>query len=125
MNPKSISSYIFSSIRANFISSEFTKEELEEHKEECLIKSNLSEEQFRIRLNEIEQSIIFFQISEYKSYLDEAISLISDPDDVDILALALKRNAEIWSNDFHLREQSKIRVLTTEGLVGLFLKGEV
>lgn len=60
INPFSISSYIFSSIDIKFIAPEFIKEELEEHKEECIIKSNLSEDEFRIRLWRIRLILLLF-----------------------------------------------------------------
>jgi len=125
MSPSSISSYLFSSINLKFIAPEFIKEELEEHKGECLLKSKLSEEEFNIRKEEIFQSITFFPVSEYKQHLKAALSLISDPDDIDFLALALSKNADIWSNDSHLSEQSTVKVFTTQDLLAFFLKGDI
>ena len=61
MNPKSVSAYLFASVRARFIAPEFIKSELEKHKEECLIKSKLSEHEFEIRQKEVEESIDFFE----------------------------------------------------------------
>ena len=42
MNPKSVSAYLFSSIKAEFFAPEFIKHELEKYKSECLIKSKIS-----------------------------------------------------------------------------------
>lgn len=123
INPDSISSYLFSSLNLLFIAPDFIKEELDEHEEECLIKSGLSKHEFEIRVNDISQTISFFPLLEYESCFKKAASLISDPDDIDFLALAIKRNAQIWSNDPHLRQQSLVKVLTTAKLVELFIKG--
>jgi len=123
MNPKSISAYLFASIRAKFIAPEFIKSELNKYKEECLFKSKLSEQEFEIRQKEVEESIDFFKSSEYENFLERSADLISDPNDIDFLALALSTNAAIWSNDPHLRQQSLVRVFTTLDLVKLFLKG--
>ena len=125
MNPKSVSSYLFASIKSDFIAPEFLKFELEEHKEECLIKSRLSEHEFKIRQTEVEESIKFFKPNEYEGFLEKARDTILDPDDIDFIALALSTNAAIWSNDPHLKKQSLVPVFTTENLLDIFLKGEI
>lgn len=125
MNPKSVSAYLFSSIRAEFIAPEFIKSELEKYRELCLFKSKLSEHEFKIRQEEIEESIEFFDKSKYEKFLKTAKASISDPDDVDFLALALLTNSAIWSNDPHLKEQSLIPVFTTSDLIKMFLRGYI
>lgn len=125
MNPKSISAYLFASIKCGFIAPEFIKSELAEHKEECLAKSRLSEHEFEMRQKEVEESIDFFESSKYEDFLDKASDLTSDPDDIDFLALALSAKASIWSNDPHLRQQSSVRVFTTDDLLKLFLRGRL
>lgn len=125
INPNSVSAYLFSSIRAEFLAPEFIKQELKEHKKECLIKSRLSEEQFEIRQNEVEELIKFFKINEYEDFLEKAKDSISDLKDIDFIALALSTNSAIWSNDPHLKEQSLVSVFTTKDLVIKFLKGEI
>lgn len=125
MSPFSAAAYLFSSIRAEFFAPEFIKQELEEHKEECLIKSELSNHEFEIRQEEIEESIKFIKSSEYEYFLEKSADLISDIKDIDFLALALSINASIWSNDPHLREQSLVKIYTTEDLLYKMLKGEI
>ena len=125
MNPKSVSAYLFSSIRAEFIAPKLIKSEFEKYKEIILSKSRLSEHEFEIRQKEIEESIEFFEESKYDEFLKTAKASISDPDDVDFLALALLTNSSIWSNDLHLKEQSLVPVVTTSDLVKMFLRGEL
>lgn len=125
MNPKSVSAYLFSSIRAEFIAPEFIKSEFERYKKIILSKSKLSEHEFEIRQKEIEESIEFFEESKYEEFLKTAKESISDPDDVDFLALALSTNSIIWSNDPHLREQSIVPVFTTEDLLKMFLGDKI
>lgn len=43
--------------------------------------------------------------------------MIPDKDDVDFVALALKLNLPLWSNDSRLKEQSLVKVLSTRELV--------
>jgi len=125
MNPYSVSAYLFASVRANFIAPEFIKSEHDKHKEECLLKSKLSEQQFEMRQKEIEESIKFSKESEYENSLEKADDLISDSDDIDFLALALSTNSAIWSNDPHLKQQSLVPVYTTKELLDIFLNNEI
>ena len=125
MNPKSVASYLFSLIKADFIAPEFIKQELEEHKEECIIKSKLSEHEFEIRQREIFESIKFFEESKYENFLKESVDLISDIDDIDFLALSLLINASIWSNDPHFKEQSLVKIFTTENLFKIMIDKEL
>jgi len=125
MNPKSIAAYLFFSIKADFIAPEFIKKELDKYKEECLIKSNLSEHEFKIRQKEIEELIEFFEESKYDAFLTKAILSLPDPKDAPYLALALLTNSAIWSNDSHLKEQSIIKVYTTKELADFLINQEL
>lgn len=125
MNPISVNSYLFSSVRAGFSAPEFIKSELKEHKSECLLKSGLSEHEFEIRRKEVEESIEFVKVSKYEEFLERVAALLPDPDDIDFLALALSVNAVIWSNDAHLKQQSLVPVFTSEDLVKMLIKCEI
>lgn len=125
MNPHSTSAYLFASIRAKFLAPEFIKLELKEHREECLIKSGLSEQQFEIRQKEIEELIYFSKKSEYEESLEKAVKSLSDPKDSPYIALALTKNAAMWSNDPHLIEQPLVKVYTTRDLLLMFLNEEI
>ena len=125
MNPKSVSAYLFSSIRAKFIAPEFIKSEFDKHREEFLHKSKLSEHEFEIRWSEIEESIEFLKESVYKTFLKKAVVALSDEEDSPYLALALSRNAAIWSDDQHLKKQSLVSVYTTAELLEMFLNKEI
>jgi|SRR3989344_7277598 len=119
MNPDSANSYLFSLVNVKFIAPEFLKLELNKHKTECLIKSGLSEHEFEMRQKEVEESIEFFKSSEYEKFLDNSLKLISDPNDIDFLALALFKNCAIWSNEPAFKEQSRINVLSTRDMIEL------
>lgn len=125
MNPKSISTYLFSSIKAEFLAPEFIKSELEKHKPECIDKSRLSEQEFEMRQMEIEELIEFFKLSKYEEFFEESKNVLPDPNDADFLALALLTNSSIWSNDPHLKQQSLVPVFTTAELVKMFFKREI
>ncbi|MAE42741.1 hypothetical protein CMO93_03140 [Candidatus Woesearchaeota archaeon] len=144
MNPKSVSSYLFSSIRVEFLAPEFVKSEFNKHKEDCLFKSKLSEHEFELRQDEVKENIKFFKSSEYKDFLEKSLNASTDLDDADFLALALSLSnrrfvrdtnnpsdfsvsikAAIWSNDPHLKLQPLVRVFTTKELVERLLSGEI
>jgi len=125
MNPKSVNSYLFSSLKTKFFSPEYVKSELNKYREICLLKSNLSEHEFEIRQIEIEDSIKFFKSFEYENFLRIASNTLSDPKDSPYLALALSINSAIWSNDSHFRQQSLVKVSTTKELINKLLKAEL
>lgn len=131
MNPSSISAYLFSSINAEFIAPEFVKSELEIHKQECLFKSHLTEQEFEMRQVEVEETIEFFNKDAYEESLYLSIKELSDPKDAPYLALALSlknttsQDIAVWSNDPHLKQQQVIKVLTTSDLVGMLILGEI
>lgn len=54
MNPSSIASYLFYSVKAEFIAPKFIKYEFEKYKDIILSKSKLSGQEFEIRKREIE-----------------------------------------------------------------------
>lgn len=125
MNPQSTASYLFSSIKSEFLAPEFVKSELDKHKAECLFKSKLSEQEFEIRYDELKNSIKFFKSSEYEGFILQSANSLLDSKDSPYLALALLANSAIWSNDPHLRKQPLVKVYTTEELVDNLLKGEI
>ncbi len=125
MKPESTASYLFSSVKAEFSAPEFMKSEIKKHKPECLLKSGLSEYEFEIRQEEVEERIMFLKVSEYEQFLEKAVKTVSDPDDMDFLATAISTGAAIWSNDSLLKRQSLAPVITTNELIGMFLKGEI
>lgn len=125
MNPFSITSYLFSSINAEFIAPKFIKSEFDKYKELILSKSGLSEHEFEIREKEIFNLVEFSEESKYRKFLEEAINNLPDSKDSPYLALALTFGSKIWSNDPHFKEQKLVPVFSTSELIIKFLHGEV
>lgn len=99
-------------------SHKFILDELEEHSEELCELLKVSKDKFE-RIKEILPKLINLKVKVSPQQLNRAGSLISDPDDKQYLALALRLNCPIWSNDPHFQEQSVIKaveVFTTEEL---------
>ena len=96
--------------------------EVEEHMREIKIFSGLSAGELSSLLDRLKKIIKPLPRFEYEKFLEQANSLISDPDDTEYLALSLALNkCPIWSNDPHFKKQSAVRVFTTKELVE-FLK---
>lgn len=101
-----------------FSAPEFALEEINKHTGEILKKTGISLEKFKDLRKDIAIFVEFIPLEEYKEYLPQALSLIPMyPNDIDFLALALKIGIPIWSNDPHLKKQSKVRVVNTSELL--------
>ena len=104
-----------------FFAPEFALEEINKHTDEILKKTNISIEKFKELKRVLAIFVEFMPFNEYKEFLLEALSLIPKyPDDVDFLAVALKLNLPIWSNDLHLKQQLKVKILSTSDLIKEF-----
>lgn len=103
-----------------FFSPEYALHEINSHKEEILGKTKITDKKFDELKHDLAICVEFIPTEEYKEYLKEALSLIpKHKDDADFLALALKLKLPIWSNDSHLKEQSKIKIRTTKEFIDL------
>ena len=106
---------ILFSDRIVLIAPEFLLEEFKKNREEILKKTHKTDMDFVRLLSVYKRRITFVPKEEFTDCLDEAISLLPDhPKDAPYLALALKRNAFIWSEDKALKRQSKICIRTTK-----------
>ena len=89
-------------------------EEFEKHKNELLEKSCMGN--FDSLLGIILEKVIIVPDKEICSYKKEAFEIIKDIDinDVTFIATALAYPGSIiWSNDRHLKKQSRIKVVNT------------
>lgn len=100
----------------------FLLEEIEEHKEEIKEKFGLNEEQFLLILELIKTVVEFVPPEKFKEFIPEAKEISPDIDDIQYFSLALKLNVPIWSNDAKLKQQSKVRVLSTKELAEVLRK---
>jgi|SRR3989344_1537880 len=91
-------------------SHKFILDELEEHSEELCNLLKVSEDKFE-RIKEILLGLVNLKVKVSPQQLNRATSLISDPEDKPYLALALKLNCPIWSNDSHFKEPSVINLV--------------
>ena len=119
MNPNSTNSHLFSIMKIDFLAPTFIKQEFKKYEGECLLKSKLSKSEFDNRKKEVFGKIKFLEFSEYKQFIEKAKSYIRDIDDAPYIALALKLNCPIWSNDKDLKNQNKVKVFSTKDLIDI------
>ena len=94
-------------------------DEIKEHKDELLQKTGLSEFDFDAAFSLLGARVIFFPFTEFLSFIPHAEVISPDPDDVEYLALALKRGCPLWSNDKELKRQTAVSVVSTSELMRL------
>ena len=100
----------------DLFSPEFALEEINSHCDEILKKTGISLEEFKRLRRELAILVEFIPLEEYSSFMEKA-SAIPDPDDVDFVALALKLDCPIWSNDKELKQQTVVKVFSTSDLI--------
>lgn len=104
-------------------SHKFILEELREHSEELCELLNIHTEKFE-RVMEIFSKLVNLDVNVSPQQINWASKLILDQDDRQYLALALKLNCPIWSEDPHFNEQTKVPVFTTSKLSKFLEEGE-
>ncbi len=110
---------LFFSDKLQLIVPDWIFAEIEEHKEEILKRSGLSEDEFNLFINLLITRVDIVPAEEFKEYLSKAEKISPDPDDVQYFALALKHNCPVWSNDQDFKQQSVVKALTTEDVAKL------
>ncbi|MFQ5887848.1 MAG: PIN domain-containing protein [Candidatus Hydrothermarchaeales archaeon] len=105
--------------RFKLVAPEFLLIEVETHIDEILEKTKLSAKELGKIIDFLEEEIGFVPFEEFRELREDAEQTSPDPDDVQYFALALKLGCTIWSNDKLLKQQSVVKVLSTDELVGM------
>ncbi|WP_297474643.1 PIN domain-containing protein [Thermococcus sp.] len=106
-------------LSGRIISPEFAIDELKEHRKEVIKKAKINEREFDEIINVLREHIIFVSEEFYAEFIPLALRITPDKDDADFVALSLKTNAPLWSNDKRLKEIKEITVLNTKDLLKL------
>lgn len=108
-------------ITSNFelISPEIAQGETERYSSEICKKLKITSREFKEQFKKLKEVIKFVKRGEYSQFLKEAESISPDKADVEFFALCLKYNCFLWSNDSALKQQEKIKVLSTEEIIEL------
>jgi len=113
---------ILLSDKFDFLTIEITRQEIDEHRQELLDKTRLTNEQLTLTLSFLFSRIFVVSDLVVESKMDEAKKIMDalDPDDTPFIALALAvENDGIWSDDRHFKQQNTIRIWETKDLLTL------
>lgn len=101
------------------ITPHFIIQEISTHLHEFSKRFNVEKYYLEKRTEEIFElgEIKTIKAEVFSDFMNEAMKLISDSKDTPYLALALKMNCPIWSNDKHFKKQSRVRVYSTQELL--------
>ncbi len=105
-----------------FLFPEYIFEEAKKYKEEILQKSEMSADDFNKLLALILKKVIIVPYEVLEPYRQEAYELVKNIDINDTLFIACALAYEesiIWSNDSHLKKQSRIKVINTAEAIEL------
>jgi predicted nucleic acid-binding protein len=102
-----------------FVTTSFNIEEVGEYLSMIARKYSLSETVLQSQLKLLPLTI--YDRSFYDDYMPKASKKLSDrdPEDIELLALALKLKAPVWTNDRHFKHTG-IEVYTTAQLLKIF-----
>ena len=118
----SVTAEIIFNERIDLFAPEFIFREFLKYKQEILDKTKRSSEEFNEIFRYLQELIIIIPREEFEQFLEMAEKITPDPNDVQYLALALKLNIPIWSNDKKLKNQDKIKIVSTEEIIKLIKK---
>jgi len=97
-------------------------EELKFYEDLILKKSHRSNDNFIEILYSLKEIITIIPKDDFSNFMEEAKSITPDQDDFMYFALALKLKIPIWSNDKKLKQQDKVKVYSTEEIIGKLRK---
>jgi|Deesub1362B_J571_1020462.scaffolds.fasta_scaffold17151_1 predicted nucleic acid-binding protein len=112
---------ILSDHGVDLISPDYVSDEIRRRKDKIIRFSGLNEAQLDFVLNLIFERIKIISSKEYIQYFEEAGKLAPHKIDIPYFALALAKNSAIWSNEKSFKQQSKVKILSTNELKKMFL----
>lgn len=98
---------------------EYLFEEFSKHEQLILSKTKRNPQDFKRFIEVISRRIELVSEEEIAPFLLQAKQISPDEGDVPYFALALSLNCGIWSNDFRLQSQARVKIWTTRELAGL------
>ena len=98
---------------------EYAYDELQKYKEVIIKKAGISPEKFEEILGLLSHIIIPIPEDEYTDTIHEALKITPDLGDIDFIALAIKLNCPVWSNDKKLKQIKNVKVMNTSEIISL------
>jgi predicted nucleic acid-binding protein len=96
------------------VTPEFIIDEFLKYEDLILRKMHRSNEDYVLIMHMLKDIVNVIPEEEYSQYIKEASTFSPDEKDTLYLALALKLNSAIWSNDKKLQNQDRVKVYSTE-----------
>lgn len=119
---ESITSDLIVEDKLHLFAPEYIFEEFEKYREIIKNKMYRNDKDFDKALDVFQRRIGLIPYKEIKPQIDKAITISPDIKDVQYVALALKLDIAIWSNDKTLKEkQNEIKVYSTNEIIKLFI----
>ena len=107
--------------RTEFLTIDFSTQEIMKYKDEILKKTNLSVGEFELLLSKIKEKLITIEEEIILTKFEEAYIIMKEIDvkDAPFIAAALATKADVWSDDPHFQRQRKVKVWKTKDLIEL------
>ncbi len=87
------------------------------HKEEIMEKAGIAESEWEELQPIVFSNMTMVSEKEFKHKKEQAEKLAKHPEDTPFLALFLAKDIPLWSNDKDMKQQSTVKVMSTEDLV--------
>ncbi|MFH1211214.1 MAG: PIN domain-containing protein [archaeon] len=113
----SITRKLLLTLEIEFTSPEIAEKELKKYSDEIIRKAGITKETYHKELKHLKEIVKFTNKKEYATFIEEARKITPDEDDAEFFALCLKHSCFLWSNDSLLKNQEKIKVLSTEEVI--------
>ena len=119
-----ISRRIIVSPLIDFVTFEYTLQEISKYEKLICKKAKLNHDEFKLLLNLIFENIIIIPKKEYKAFLNPAKKFTENINDVPFIALCLALKMDgILSDDYHFKTQKDVIIYRTKELA-LILKSK-
>jgi len=99
------------------ISPYFALEELRNEKNRIMKFANITAGDFEFTLSTLENEIELVTSGEYKEFLVEAAKISPHEKDAQYFALALSLDCPLWSDEKAFKQQTKVKIFSTEELL--------
>lgn len=103
---------VFASGDFTIITTEFNCEEVKEYLPVLSKKYHLDIQAVLFQFEML--PIVVYPLRYYQEAMPNALKILKDPDDAHLLALSMKENVPVWSNDEHFRHKTIARYTTAE-----------
>ena len=104
-----------------FITPDYTFQELDKYEAAIRKKAHLTHKEFDLLLTLLFEKITIIPKQEYQNYLEKAKTYIDDIDDVPFVALALAIKVDgIWTDDTHFQTNKYFTVFRTKDFAFMF-----